>query len=437
MKKNGFLDSIRVASPCSEDWDKMRGNEQVRFCEHCALEVNNLSEMTRKQARQLVRQSEGRICVRYVKNPQTNAPVFADKLYQISRRAGIAAGVLGASLSLSTLTYAQGGAEINPVLKRAVEASVENQTDKDKTESPTGTISGIVTDPTGAVIPNVPIKLLNEKTGEERSTTSDENGYYEFRNVKAGTYGIKAEATAGFSARQNHAIEVFENKSSNVDLSMSLAQEHVLMGIVGFVEYEQPLARAVSNDNFEQVKDLIAKGANVNAKEKNYNDATALHFAVQNGNMEIARYLLEMGAKINARDGDRRTPLMSIDDDTKPELVRMLLDYRAKVNAFDAERNTALIFAAEYENADALRVLLDVGANVNAQNKEGETALIIAAENDRLENVKVLLEAGANPNLRNKEGDSALDLTDEEEIKELLKSYGAKENQRRTEKEEK
>ena len=64
--------------------------------------------MTRKQALKIVRESSGRICVRYIQNPVDKTPVFADRLYQITRRAGIAAGVLGASLSFSSLTYAQG-----------------------------------------------------------------------------------------------------------------------------------------------------------------------------------------------------------------------------------------------------------------------------------------------------------------------------------------
>jgi hypothetical protein len=429
MKKNGFLDSIQVASPCSQDWDEMSGNEKVRFCDHCAFEVNNLSALKRKQALRLVRESEGRICVRYVKNPETNAPVFAEKLYQITRRAGIAAGVLGASLTLSTLAYAQGEA-VHPAVKTPVEASGENQPDKDKTESPTGTISGTATDPNGAIVANVPVKISNEKTGEARNTTTDENGFYEFKNLSPETYKIVAEAYAGFAAYESQAVPVSENADVKVDLAMTPKSVTFTMGMIALssVEYRQPLLKAISNENFEEVKDLIAKGADVNAKDKNYGDSTALHIAVENGNPEIVKYLLDMGAKINARDRQRRTPLMSIDDDATPELVRMLLDHRAKVNAFDAEENTALIFAAQYENAEILRVLIDAGARLNAQNKAGETALMLAAENDYYANVEALLDAGADVHLRDKEGDTALDLTDDEKIKDLLKSHNAKEN---------
>ena len=59
------LDNIRVAAPCSADWDRMFGNERVRFCEQCHLNVYNLSEMSRVEADRLISQAEGRLCVRF------------------------------------------------------------------------------------------------------------------------------------------------------------------------------------------------------------------------------------------------------------------------------------------------------------------------------------------------------------------------------------
>jgi hypothetical protein len=59
------LDKIRVAAPCSADWDSMFGNERVRLCEQCHLNVYNLSEMSRVEADRLINQTEGRLCVRF------------------------------------------------------------------------------------------------------------------------------------------------------------------------------------------------------------------------------------------------------------------------------------------------------------------------------------------------------------------------------------
>jgi len=59
------LDNIRIASPCSANWDEMFGDNRKRFCGDCKLNVYNLSDMTRRDAENLLIASEGRLCVRY------------------------------------------------------------------------------------------------------------------------------------------------------------------------------------------------------------------------------------------------------------------------------------------------------------------------------------------------------------------------------------
>src|SRR5687768_5233387 len=59
------LDNIKIASPCSADWEAMIGNNRQRYCGECKLNVYNLSGMSRTEAENLLLQSEGRVCVRY------------------------------------------------------------------------------------------------------------------------------------------------------------------------------------------------------------------------------------------------------------------------------------------------------------------------------------------------------------------------------------
>jgi hypothetical protein len=60
-----LLADIRVASPCHAAWGNMKGDEQTRFCSLCRKNVYNLSEMTRQEAENLIREKEGKLCVRY------------------------------------------------------------------------------------------------------------------------------------------------------------------------------------------------------------------------------------------------------------------------------------------------------------------------------------------------------------------------------------
>ena len=445
MSKNSFLDKIEVKSPCSQDWKEMSGSETARFCSHCDSSVNNLSAMTHKQALKIVRESGGAICVRYVKNPETNAPVFRDKLYQISRRTGIAAGVLGASLSLSSSSYAQGEAktsEAQPIVIRINQLQYfEPADDKEKdvelkTDEAETSISGTLTDASGNFVPNTTVLLTNEKTGETRSASTDDKGFYEFKNLAAGTYKLKPESPTGsaeikdieLSESQEIRQDISLNAQEIVDLPINTSLITVTMGAMASVSFRTPLFQAVSGDEIEEAKNLIARGESVNAKDKNYGNITPLFLAVENGNLEIAEMLLDFGAKINAKDENKQTPLMRLDSDASPELVRLLIKHGAKVNLTDDEGNTALILAANYAKAEVLRELVTNGANVNARNKDGRTALMNAAEEGNLENIRALILAGADVNTKNKEGETARDLADDEEIEKMLEYYGAKVN---------
>jgi hypothetical protein len=62
---NNRLDHVRIAAPCKADWDQMIGNERVRFCSQCCLNVYNLSSMNRSDAEALIARTEGRLCVSF------------------------------------------------------------------------------------------------------------------------------------------------------------------------------------------------------------------------------------------------------------------------------------------------------------------------------------------------------------------------------------
>lgn len=59
------LDNLRVASPCTADWSQMTGDERARHCGDCKKDVYNLSGMTRDEAKALLLERAGHLCVRY------------------------------------------------------------------------------------------------------------------------------------------------------------------------------------------------------------------------------------------------------------------------------------------------------------------------------------------------------------------------------------
>ena len=63
------LEEIRIAKPCRADWNLMTGDERARFCDSCAKNVYDISQMTREEAHQLIAAKEGHVCVRLYRRP--------------------------------------------------------------------------------------------------------------------------------------------------------------------------------------------------------------------------------------------------------------------------------------------------------------------------------------------------------------------------------
>lgn len=58
------VQQLEVASPCYERWDNMKGDERVRHCASCKLNVYNVRELTASEVEELVARSSGRVCMR-------------------------------------------------------------------------------------------------------------------------------------------------------------------------------------------------------------------------------------------------------------------------------------------------------------------------------------------------------------------------------------
>src|SRR5678816_4201849 len=83
----------------------------------------------------------------------------------------------------------------------------------------TATVLGTVNDATGAAVPKATVTLKNTATGIVQTAQADENGGYQFNNVKIGVYQITAEAQ-GFSKAVAGNVQVTVSARQRVDLSL-------------------------------------------------------------------------------------------------------------------------------------------------------------------------------------------------------------------------
>src|SRR5215510_9603162 len=76
----------------------------------------------------------------------------------------------------------------------------------------TGSISGVITDSTGGVIPSATVTLASEKTGQTRTAATNGEGRFNFAALQPGSYWLKVERQ-GFQAFEQRAIILSANEN--------------------------------------------------------------------------------------------------------------------------------------------------------------------------------------------------------------------------------
>ncbi|XP_030368277.1 ankyrin repeat domain-containing protein 31 isoform X2 [Strigops habroptila] len=127
-------------------------------------------------------------------------------------------------------------------------------------------------------------------------------------------------------------------------------------------------------------------------KKRNTKGETQLHIAARRGNLSLVKTLISSGICVNEQDNAGWTAI-----------------HEASNRGF----------------TEVILELLKAGANVNSRSLDGILPIHDAVSGNYLEATRVLLQHGANPCERSNSGKSALDEAHDDEMSELLKSYGA------------
>lgn len=108
---------------------------------------------------------------------------------------------------------------------------------------------------------------------------------------------------------------------------------------------------------------------------------TELMYAALEGHTEKVRALLARGADVNAKDAAGRTSLMFAVINMQHETVKVLLEYGADVNAGANDGGTALMLAASCGDPRIVQALLNKGAPLNGNFlTTSKTAVSLTAE---------------------------------------------------------
>jgi hypothetical protein len=222
---NDPLGSIRIAEPCHASWDEMAGDERVRHCTLCSLNVYNFAEMSRNDVRELLLRTEGRVCARLYRRADGTLLTrdCPTGFRALQRRASRVAATLIASL-LTLPAWAFGGTSCSKPRLKTSGSKVKIAIERVATAQP-AVFAGVVRYD-GTALPGVTISIRDETTNHQTAALTDANGAFSIAALTDGTYRVEV-ALAGFTPA---TIEHLELKTAEVMHATIALQVTAMMG---------------------------------------------------------------------------------------------------------------------------------------------------------------------------------------------------------------
>ncbi len=186
-------------------------------------------------------------------------------------------------------------------------------------QSDRGSVTGTVTDPGGAVIPNAKVTATSTDTGEVREVTSSDEGNYTLPELKAGLYKITVEAQ-GFKTASNEGVKVAVQVTHSLDFKLEVGAVTDVVTVTAdaattAIQTDTPVRQ--TNVNERQVRELplqvssetagrsplafIFLDSNVTAAAGNGTNAT--NFRVSGGQGLGTEILIDGAATRRAQNG--------------------------------------------------------------------------------------------------------------------------------------
>lgn len=100
--------------------------------------------------------------------------------------------------------------------------------------SPTGSISGVIKDPSGAPLPGVRVTLVSPATRAQRTALSDASGAFQFMQLEPANWALSAEAP-GFKRSSVPSVAVQVNQITHVELVMQLGEVSEVIEVAAIV----------------------------------------------------------------------------------------------------------------------------------------------------------------------------------------------------------
>ena len=210
-----MIDNIRIASPCPANWEQMQGDDRVRHCEACNLNVYNLAAFTENEIRDLVANRKGRLCGRiYQRQDGTvltqNCPVGLRAVTRrISRVAGAVFACMVPLFSATPRIFGQSYMRTNVSSAAAVDLNVF--------------------DASGAPVPEAYVTLTEPSRKQKLHGKTDKHGRFVLAGVRSGQYELRVSAPGLRTAPQTLDLRSGEKLSLPIKLNFEAMTGDLVM----------------------------------------------------------------------------------------------------------------------------------------------------------------------------------------------------------------
>jgi hypothetical protein len=183
-----------IAKPCTVSWDAMKGDERVRFCHHCSLNVYNIEKMTASEAEALL--GGARVCARLFRRADgtvltSDCPMgLAALRRRVSRSA---AAAFAALMSFASAAYGQGQSTGDQAKQIEHLPGESLLTVESRSPFPTpgaASFSVNITDSAGVAMPGAKISLRGGPKNRKFNAEADGSGHFQFPLLEPGTYTV-------------------------------------------------------------------------------------------------------------------------------------------------------------------------------------------------------------------------------------------------------
>jgi hypothetical protein len=170
-----------------------------------------------------------------------------------------------------------------------------------------GTLTGVVSDPSGAVVPQATVRLVNEQSGDTRETVTNSEGYFTFASVAVGnfTYKLTVEAK-GFFTYEAPGVTLLGGEKRNVNVTLKVGNTSETVEVIGVADSIVPVDSGEKSQTLtsRELQSYVQVGSNAAEFIK-----IMPGFGIQNGVKNAANYTGEV-IGINANgDAGSQSPL--------------------------------------------------------------------------------------------------------------------------------